>query len=146
MRAVLQRISKAQLLVEGKVHASCGRGLLVLVGFERGDTEQLAKGLVDRILTLRIFPDDKGKMARSLVEENGELLLVSNFTLCGELQKGTRPDFSRAMARKEAELLFHRTFNYARSVYPRLSSGVFGAMMEICATLDGPVTLILEAS
>jgi D-tyrosyl-tRNA(Tyr) deacylase len=144
MRAVIQRIKEAHLFVEGRAQAKCQTGILALIALEKEDTEEKGRRLVEKILSLRLFSDERGKMAHSLREEKGDLLLVSNFTLSGELKKGNLPDFSRALPRAEAEPLFHRTLTYARSIYPRVESGVFGAMMEIKIVLDGPVTLILE--
>ena len=153
MKAVVQRVSRAAVRVEGEVVAEIGRGLLVLLGFGKTDSEAEADWMIEKLLALRIFPDDTGKMAHSVADIAGEMLIVSQFTLTGELRKGTRPDFSDAMPPVKAEP-FYRAFmaklrdrNGNRENASRLqkiAEGRFGATMEVDLVNEGPVTIVLE--
>lgn len=145
MRAVVQRVSQAQVTVEGEVVGRIGRGLLVLVGFARGDDEEKLRWMADKIIGLRIFPDEKGKMNRSLLEAGGELLVVSQFTLYGDARKGRRPSFAEAAPPEEAVPLYERFLAVLRRTAPgAVESGAFGAMMNVALVNTGPVTLWLE--
>ncbi|MEX1257492.1 MAG: D-aminoacyl-tRNA deacylase [Gemmatimonadota bacterium] len=145
MRVVLQRVTEASVSVDGKVVGSTGRGLLLLVGFLSGDGEEELAWMARKILELRIFPDDEGKMNRSLAENGGGILVVSQFTLYGDARKGRRPSFVRAAPPEIAIPLYRRFVALLRESAPgTVSEGEFGAMMEVSLVNDGPVTLVLE--
>jgi D-aminoacyl-tRNA deacylase len=139
MRALVQRVSEASVTVGGEEVARIGRGLLVLLGVRRGDTEAEADRIARKLLALRVFEDDAGRMNRSVRDVGGELLCVSQFTLYGDTRKGNRPSFVDAEAPEEAERLYER-------VREALSArgGVFGARMAVALVNDGPVTLLIE--
>jgi D-aminoacyl-tRNA deacylase len=139
MRAVIQRVSRAAVRVEGKVVSEIGPGLLVLLGVAGDDDEPLADRFADKLLAMRIFPDDEGRMNLSVGEVGGEVLCVSNFTVYGETRRGNRPGFTEAAAPERANELYER-------VRERLDAqgGVFGAHMEVELVNDGPVTLVAE--
>ena len=145
MRAVVQRVSRAQVVVEGAVVGAIDRGLLVLVGVVQGDAAEDAAWLGRKLLTLRIFPDDAGKMNRAVTElEGGALLLVSQFTLCADIGKGARPSFMPAMAPDAARPVFDALVADLRQTI-RVETGTFGAHMDVSLTNDGPVTLWLDS-
>jgi D-tyrosyl-tRNA(Tyr) deacylase len=144
MIGLLQRVSAAQVAVDGTVVAAISRGLLVLVGIERGDDRKRAERLVERILGYRVFPDSAGRMNLCLPEVGGELLLVPQFTLAADTAKGTRPSFSSAADPALGRELFDHLVAHARKQHPRVSSGCFGARMEVSLTNDGPVTFWLR--
>ncbi|HEX2162024.1 MAG TPA: D-aminoacyl-tRNA deacylase [Thermoleophilaceae bacterium] len=139
MRAVVQRVGEASVTVEGELVARIGAGLLVLLGVHRDDGEAEADRMAEKLLALRIFPDDDGRMNRSVADTAGELLCVSQFTLYGDARKGTRPSFGEAAPGEVAEPLYER-------VRARLGAqgGVFGARMEVSLVNDGPITLVVE--
>lgn len=145
MIALVQRVSSAAVRVEGEVVGEIGRGLLVLLGVVRGDTEAEGEWLADKTAALRVFPDDDGKMNRSVRDVEGDILVVSQFTLAGDARKGTRPSYVRAAPPEIAEPLYEA---YTAAVSARLGrpvpTGVFGATMEVSLVNDGPVTLWLE--
>ena len=140
MRAVLQRVSRARLLVDGRVMGEIEQGLLVLVAVGREDTAATARSVAEKIVNLRIFNDDCGKMNRSLLEASGTVLAVSQFTLYGDVRRGNRPSFTQAAPGEAAEPLYDRFC--ARAGAQR---GVFGAHMEVELVNDGPVTLLVES-
>jgi len=144
MIGLLQRVNRATVEVEGEVVASIGTGLLVLIGVQRGDTEAQADRLLERLLTYRVFPDAEGRMNRSLQDIDGELLLVSQFTLAADTRKGTRPGFSPAAEPGEGRRLFDYVLARARERHRAVETGVFGAHMQVSLTNDGPVTFWLE--
>jgi D-tyrosyl-tRNA(Tyr) deacylase len=145
MRAVIQRVSQASVTVDGEVVGAIERGLLVLLGVAQGDTEHDARTLATKIVELRIFEDDAGKMNRSLAEEEGSLLVVSQFTLLGDCRKGRRPSFIAAAAPELAEQLY-QTFVAAVAVQGiRVATGRFRAQMDVALVNDGPVTLLLDS-
>lgn len=144
MRVVLQRVSSARVTVEGTEVGAIGSGLLLLAGFTSGDDESTLRWMAEKIATLRIFPDDEGRMNRSVEEIGGELLVVSQFTLCGDARKGRRPSFVEAAPPEIAEPLYERFVETLRARASRVATGRFGAMMEVALVNDGPVTLILE--
>lgn len=150
MIVALQRVSRASVRVEqDETHsahfASIERGALALVGVERGDDESVAEWCADKIAALRIFPDEGGRMNRSLVEITGEAMVISQFTLAGETRKGTRPSFSRAETPELAAPLVERlAMRLEESHDLRVARGVFGAMMRVELINDGPVTLMIE--
>src|SRR5262245_32811098 len=141
MRAVLQRVSRAHVEVEGKTAGAIENGLLVLLGIEQGDTTKEADYLVHKIAGLRIFPDDQQRMNRSVVEVGGGLLIVSQFTLYGDCRKGMRPSFDRAAKPDVARELYSYFVNEARKRVRNVASGVFQASMSVYLVNEGPVTI-----
>jgi D-aminoacyl-tRNA deacylase len=139
VRALVQRVSEASVVVDGEEVARIGRGLLVLLGVRRGDGEAEADRLAQKLLALRVFEDAEGKMNLSVAEVDGELLCVSQFTLYGDTRKGNRPSFVDAAPPEEAEPLYERV-----SAALGAKGGVFGARMSVSLVNDGPVTLLLE--
>ncbi len=144
MIGLLQRVSEAAVRVDGEVVGEIGRGLLVLVGVQKDDNERRADRLLQRLLGYRVFPDDSGRMNRSLTDIRGGLLLVPQFTLPADTRKGTRPGFSTAASPEEGKRLFHYFLHQARQQYPYVSSGCFGADMQVSLVNDGPVTFWLQ--
>lgn len=149
MIVVVQRVASASVDVpegDGSPHHSAiGRGALALVGVERGDDESVTIWCADKLAALRIFPDEEGRMNRSLVDIGAEALVVSQFTLVGETRKGTRPSFTRAAPPEEASPLVDAFAERLRSAHGLVvGSGVFGASMQVALVNDGPVTLIIE--
>lgn len=144
MRVVLQRVSEASVKVDGEVIGSIGRGIVVLLGIGPKDTEKQVDWLAEKIATLRIFPDDAGKMNLSLIDIAGELLIISQFTLYGDCQKGRRPSFIGAAPPSVAEPLYEAVLRSCRLLGIKTEAGRFGADMKVSLTNDGPVTLILE--
>lgn len=144
MIGLLQRVSRADVVVAGETVGQIGQGLLVLVAVERGDTEAQADRLLERLLGYRVFADDEGRMNRSLQDVAGGLLLVSQFTLAADTRKGTRPGFSPAAAPQEGERLFNYLLERARITHPVVQTGVFGAHMAVSLINDGPVTFWLR--
>ena len=140
MRALVQRVSDASVTVEGKEVARIGRGLLVLLGVRQGDGEAEADRIAAKLLALRIFEDDAGKMNLSVGDVGGDVLCVSQFTLYGDTRKGNRPSFVDAAPPEEAEPLYERVRGALGA-----QGGVFGARMAVSLTNDGPVTLLIEA-
>ena len=145
MRVVLQRVSGARVTVEGEVSGSIGLGHLVLVGFREGDEEDALAWMADKIVGLRVFNDEEGKMNLGLEDVEGALLVVSQFTLYGDTRKGRRPSFVHAAEPDVAVPLYHRFVELLEERIPgRVATGEFGAMMEVELVNDGPVTLVLE--
>ena len=132
------------MVVGGEVVGAIGRGVLALVGVERGDGEPEAARLVERVLTYRIFPDDEGKMNRSLLDIQGGLLAVSQFTLVADTKSGTRPGFSRGAAPDDGKKAFEVFLQKAKAQIPGVQSGVYGADMKVSLVNDGPVTFWLQ--
>lgn len=145
MRAVVQRVSRAEVAVNGEIVGRIGRGLLVLLAVAPQDTPERADWLAEKLVTLRIFPDDAGKMNHGLLEVGGEVLVVSQFTLYGECQKGRRPSFVRAAPPAVAEPLYRHFIDACRLLGVKAESGRFAEDMQVSLTNDGPVTLIVEA-
>lgn len=143
MKIVLQRVAAARVEIEGKTVGEIGPGLMLLVGFEHGDGEREIEFLAEKILHLRVFPDDEGKMNRSVLDMGGKILSVSQFTLAGDMRKGRRPDFTSAAPPETASDLYDR-FNRRLAESTAVETGVFGAMMDVHLVNTGPVTLILE--
>lgn len=145
MIGLLQRVSSARVSVDGKLVGEIDRGILVFVGVERGDDRTRADRLLERLLGYRVFPDTDGKMNRSVRDVRGGLLLVPQFTLAADTQKGTRASFTTAADPDAGRLIFDYLLNEARRVYPVVAAGVFGADMQVGLTNDGPVTFWLKA-
>jgi D-tyrosyl-tRNA(Tyr) deacylase len=146
MRAVVQRVSSASVRVEGETVGACGRGLLVLVGVGHEDTSETAARLAAKIARLRIFENEEGRFDRSILDIGGEALVVSQFTLLADArrQKGTRPDFSQAAPKEQAEPLYERFCEELRALGVPVATGSFGAYMEVEIVNDGPVTIVLD--
>ncbi len=145
MRAVVQRVSRASVAVDGKVVGAIGRGLLVLLGVRREDTAKDADYLVDKILGLRIFPDEDGKMNLSVRETGGGVLVISQFTLYGDCRRGKRPSFDLAAPPEQAKELYEYFVQAAREAGKPIESGIFQAYMAVELVNDGPVTIILDS-
>ena len=143
MRAVIQRVMSAEVRVAGSVVGSIGSGLVVLVGVSDGDSPVDVRVMADKLLGLRIFRDDAGKMNRSIVEAGGAALVVSQFTLHADLRRGRRPSFVAAASPEVAEPLVEALIEEVGEVVP-VASGRFGAMMEVDLVNDGPVTIVLD--
>jgi len=144
MIGLLQRVSQAAVTVDGRAVGAIGRGLLVLVGVERGDDASRADRLLERLLGYRVFPDADGKMNLSVKDIGGALLLVPQFTLAADTQKGTRASFTPAAPPAEGKRLFEHLLAQARRQHANVASGVFGADMQVSLTNDGPVTFWLR--
>lgn len=144
MIALIQRVSEAQVRIEGEVVGAIARGLLALIGVRAGDQEADVERTLERLLTYRVFADERGRMNLALPEVLGGLLLVPQFTLAADTNRGTRAGFSTAAAPDEARRLYALLVERARSSYPIVSSGVFGADMQVALVNDGPVTFWLE--
>ena len=144
MRAVVQRVSAASVGVSGETVASIGRGLLVLLGVEEGDGEREATALATKIARLRIFPDERKPMNVSVRDVDGEALVVSQFTLVGDVSGGNRPSFIRAAAPEEAERLYRVFADAVRAQGVPTRTGKFAAHMDVSLVNDGPVTLVLS--
>lgn len=145
MIALLQRVLEARVDVRGDTVAAIGRGLLVLVGVERGDGEANADRLAERIVGYRVFPDDEGRMNRSVRDVAGAILLVPQFTLAADTRKGTRASFTPAADPVTGARLYDRLVQAVRAHCPQVASGVFGADMQVTLTNDGPVTFWLQS-
>ena len=144
MKAVVQRVKNAQVSVEDEIIGKIGPGLLVLLGVQEGDDEKAADYLVDKISHLRIFEDDQGKMNRNLRDVEGELLVVSQFTLLGDCRKGRRPSFGQAAKPDQAKALYRYFTAQARALGLTVETGKFQAEMDVSLTNHGPVTLLLD--
>jgi D-tyrosyl-tRNA(Tyr) deacylase len=144
MRAVVQRVSTASVFSDGERLGSISDGLLVLLGVKRGDTDTEAAWLAEKIVHLRIFTDENGKMNHSLADIGGEMLIVSQFTLYGDCRKGRRPGYSDAAAPGEAEALYECFIGLVKKLGIRTASGRFQAMMQVTLTNEGPVTLLVD--
>ena len=143
MRAVVQRVSRARVLVDDEVRSEVGRGLCVLLGVARGDEPAAAERLAGRVARLRIFENDEGRFDRSLVDVGGAALVVSQFTLLADTAKGNRPSFTDAAPPEEAEPLYERFCDALRAFGVEVETGIFGARMEVELVNAGPVTIVL---
>ena len=144
MKAVIQRVSSASVIVEGKTVGAIGQGILVLLGVEKGDSEAQADWLAEKTAGLRIFSDSEGKMNLGINEVNGSLLVVSQFTLAGNCAKGKRPSFDTAAPPEEGKRLYEYFVQAARRAGVPVETGIFQADMQVALVNDGPVTFILE--
>ncbi len=145
MRLLIQRVSRASVQVDGKLCGSIGRGILVLIGIGKGDSPKDADYLADKLVNLRIFPDDQGRMNRSALDTGAGLLLISQFTLYGDCSRGRRPGFDAAAAPEAARELYEYFLKKTAEKGLDTQSGVFQAHMEVELVNDGPVTLLLES-
>jgi D-tyrosyl-tRNA(Tyr) deacylase len=144
MRAVVQRVSRAEVRIEGRVVGTIGRGFVVLLGVAGGDSDADAAFLVDKIVGMRIFAGDAGKMNLSIAQADGAMLVVSQFTLLADTNSGRRPSFTKAAAPEEARSLYEHFLSLARTRDVKVETGEFGATMEVDLVNDGPVTIILD--
>ena len=145
MRAVLQRVSSARVVVEEESVGEIGPGLAVLLGVEEGDSESDARYLAEKTAGLRIFEDEQGKMNLSVADTGGEILVVSQFTLLADCRQGRRPGFSRAAPPERANALYEYYVNLLRERGLRVATGTFQAMMEVSLVNQGPVTMLLDS-
>ncbi len=145
MRALLQRVSRASVTVDGRVTSAVGPGFLVLLGIGRGDSETQIKAMAEKIVHLRVFEDDEGKMNRSLLDTGGQVLVVSQFTLYADTRKGRRPSFTDAAPPAIAEPLVERFKDTVAAYGLKVAGGVFGARMDVELLNSGPVTIWLDS-
>lgn len=148
MRALVQRVSSGSVSIDGKITSHISKGFVILLGVRQGDTEDAARFLADKCSALRVLEDTHGKMNLGLKDTGGSALVVSQFTLYADAQKGNRPGFSTAARPEEAEPLYHLFVDRMRATLgnDRVMTGVFGAMMEVTIVNDGPVTILIESS
>ena len=146
MRALIQKVSQANVKVEGEIRGSIGRGFLILLGVGQQDTVRQADWLADKVINLRIFEDEQGKMNLSLLEVGGEALVVSQFTLFADCRKGRRPSFTQAARPEVAVPLYEHFVDQLRAKLPKVATGVFQTHMDVSLNNDGPVTLWLDTA
>lgn len=146
MKILLQRVKTAKVTIEEKLFSEIGLGLLLYVGFGKGDTEDIAKALVKKVLSFRIFPDHEGKMNKSLLDRGGELLVVSQFTLYANTKNGNRPSFEKALEPTLAKARYEETLDFFTTALgkERVKTGLFGAHMVVTSENDGPINFMLE--
>ncbi|MEZ0121718.1 MAG: D-aminoacyl-tRNA deacylase [Candidatus Reddybacter sp.] len=144
MRGLIQRVSSASVNIDGQCYASIEQGILLLLGIEAADGVAQSEKLISKVLNYRVFADAQGRMNRSLKDINGELLVVSQFTLVADTKKGLRPGFSKAAAPEAAENCYEDFLMRLKARYPQVVSGVFAADMQVSLCNDGPVTFLLE--
>jgi len=145
LRVVIQRVKHASVTVDGKIVGEIGKGLLVLFGVGRNDTERDIDWMLEKVINLRIFEKEKGRFDESLLDIDGELLIVSQFTLYSDCSKGRRPSFSDAMPASDAEKIFTRFVEKARKKIKKVQSGIFQASMDVSLINEGPVTIIIDS-
>lgn len=146
MRIVVQRVSEAKVIVEGQIISEINTGLLILLGIEVADTDEDIEWLVKKILNIRIFPDENGIMNRSVTEINGDIAIVSQFTLHANIRKGNRPSYIRASKPEYAIPLYERFIDYTeKQLGKKVETGQFGAKMDVSLVNDGPVTIIIDS-
>lgn len=144
MKVLIQRVKEASVTIDGEVYSSINKGILAFVGVKKGDTIDMVEKLAEKIVNLRIFPDENDKMNRSLRDINGEMLIVSQFTLCGDCKKGTRPSFDKSEQPDIANNFYEAFIEAVKERGIRTETGQFGAMMDVALINDGPVTFMLE--
>ncbi len=145
MKAVIQRVSSASVAVDGEIVGACGRGYMILLGVAEGDSEVDAELLCRKIVNLRIFPDEAGKMNRSILDIGGEALVISQFTLLANYRHGNRPDFLQSAKPEEADRLYEYFKKLLSAELSQVGCGVFGAHMQVSLTNDGPVTIVMDS-
>lgn len=144
MKILIQRVSSASVSIGGELFSSIDKGILALVGVEKGDTLEQVQKAAKKIVNLRIFPDKNDKMNRSLIDVQGEMLIVSQFTLCGDCKKGTRPSFDKSAPPEIANELYEKFVLEVQTYGIRTQTGQFAAMMDVALINDGPVTFMIE--
>lgn len=145
MRIVLQRVKEASVTIDGEVHGAINKGYMILVGFNNDDTHEIIDRLVEKVIHLRVFEDENQKMNRSLIDVEGSILSISQFTLYADCHKGNRPSFSYAGKPAIAEPLYIYFNEYLRKIGIHVEEGIFGADMKVDLLNDGPVTIILDS-
>jgi D-tyrosyl-tRNA(Tyr) deacylase len=145
LRAVIQRVLSSKVEVDGKVIGSIGKGLNILLGISKEDTEEDVKYLKEKIINLRIFEDENGKLNKSLLDIGGDIIIVSQFTLYGDCRKGRRPSFVEALGGKEAYILYNKFVESIKNEVNNVATGEFGADMKVYIENDGPVTILLDS-
>ena len=144
MKALIQRVKQASVTIDGELYSSINNGMLILLGVTKDDTTENAEKLVRKLVGLRIFEDEQGKMNKSILDTNGEMLVVSQFTLCGDCKKGTRPSFDKSAPPQMAEELYKYFIDTIKKEISIVKTGKFGAMMDVALINDGPVTFMVE--
>lgn len=144
MKALIQRVKSASVTIDGLLYSKIGQGLLVFLGVEKGDDKLNAEKLADKLSKLRIFEDENEKMNHSILDIEGEMLIVSQFTLCGDCKKGTRPSFDKSAPPQVANELYEYFISQVKSFNIPVQTGKFGAMMDVELINDGPVTFMVE--
>ncbi len=144
MKCLIQRVKKASVRIGGELYSKIDTGILALLGVEKGDSITNAEKLADKVLKLRIFEDENGKMNKSLLDIQGEMLVVSQFTLCGDCKKGTRPSFDKSEKPELANKLYEDFVTIVKTAGIKTGTGKFGAMMDVELINDGPVTFMVE--
>lgn len=145
MKVLIQRVKRASVTIEKSLYSSIKEGILAFVGIEKGDSSEQVAKLADKISKLRIFEDENEKMNRSILDVGGEMLIVSQFTLCGDCKKGTRPSFDRSAPPEIANTLYEEFISKIKDKGINVGTGKFGAMMDVELINDGPVTFMLES-
>lgn len=144
MKALIQRVKRASVTIDGELYSQIGKGILVFLGVEKGDKKENADKLVEKLINLRIFEDENEKMNLSLKDVHGEMLVVSQFTLCGDCKKGTRPSFDKAELPQRANELYEYFVANVKKTCTPCETGRFAAMMDVSLVNDGPVTFMIE--
>ena len=144
MKVLIQRVKQASVTIEGELYSSINKGILALVGIEKGDSLEQVEKAAKKIVNLRIFPDENDKMNRSLLDVSGEMLIVSQFTLCGDCKKGTRPSFDKSAPPEIANNLYENFVSEVGKLGIKTQTGKFAAMMDVALVNDGPVTFMIE--
>lgn len=144
MKVLIQRVKRASVTIDKELYSSIESGILSLVGIEKEDTIEQVQKMAKKVANLRIFPDENGKMNRSIIDTKGSMLIVSQFTLCGDCKKGTRPSFDKAALPDKANKLYEDFVKEISNLNIKTQTGVFGAMMDVELINDGPVTFLLE--
>ena len=145
MRVVLQRSKHSKVTINDKINGKINKGLVILVGFTDGDNKMIVDKMIEKIINLRIFEDENGLMNRSLIDENGEILNISQFTLYANTKKGRRPSFTQALNPTDAKMLYEYMNNAIKEKGIKVETGVFGADMKVEIYNDGPVTIIIDS-
>ena len=144
MKVLIQRVKQASVTIEGELYSSINNGILAFVGIEKGDSIEQVEKAAKKVANLRIFPDENDKMNRSLLDVNGEMLIVSQFTLCGDCKKGTRPSFDKSAQPDIANDLYENFVSEVSKLGIKAQTGKFAAMMDVALINDGPVTFMIE--
>ena len=144
VKCLIQRVKRASVTIDNEIYSKIQNGILTLIGIEKGDVEENITKMCEKIVNLRIFEDETGRMNKSLKDVNGEMLIVSQFTLCGDCKKGTRPSFDRSEKPEVANILYEDFVTKVKNAGINVATGKFGAMMNVELVNDGPVTFMLE--